>query len=56
MHIHVRRGGGFAKFWLEPLQLDSAHGLKTQELARAEELIAEHMAQIQEKWHEVIRS
>jgi hypothetical protein len=21
MHIHVRRAGGFAKFWLEPLEL-----------------------------------
>lgn len=53
MHIHVRRAGGFAKFWTEPLELEFAQGLKTQELARAEELIAEHMAEIQEKWHEV---
>ncbi|REJ55052.1 MAG: DUF4160 domain-containing protein [Microcystis aeruginosa DA14] len=21
MHVHVRRGGGYAKFWLEPLEL-----------------------------------
>lgn len=53
MHVHVRRGGGFAKFWMEPLTLDSARGLKTQELARAEALIAEHADQIREKWHEV---
>ena len=24
MHVHVRRGGGYAKFWLEPLELDYA--------------------------------
>ena len=29
MHVHVRRGGGYAKFWLEPLELDYAKGLKT---------------------------
>jgi len=38
---------------MEPLTLDSARGFKTQELARAEALIAEHADQIREKWHEV---
>ena len=52
VHVHVRRGGGFAKFWIEPLVLDSAHGLKTQELVRAEKLIARHADLIEEKWHE----
>ena len=28
VHIHVRRGGGFAKFWIEPLELAWAKGLK----------------------------
>lgn len=51
VHVHVRRGGGFAKFWIEPLVLDSAHGLKTQELVRAEKLIARHADLIEEKWH-----
>ena len=53
MHIHVRRGGGFGKFWIEPLELAWAKGLKTPELARAEELIAEHRDLIHSKWHEV---
>ena len=52
MHVHVRRAGGFAKFWMEPLTLDSARGLKTQELARAEALISEHADKIRENWHE----
>ena len=56
MHVHVRRAGGSAKFWMEPLTLDSASGLKTQELARAEALIAEHSDRIREKWHEVFGS
>ena len=53
MHVHVRRAGGHAKFWMDPLGLDSSEGLKTQELARAEQLAVENQALIREKWHEV---
>lgn len=53
MHVHVRRAGGHAKFWIVPLTLAYAEGLKVQELARAEELIAEHAEEIRSKWHEV---
>jgi hypothetical protein len=52
VHVHVRRAGGFAKFWIEPLELAYAKGLKTQEIARAEELIAEHRQIILTRWHE----
>ena len=52
MHVHVRRAGGFAKFWLEPLELDHAQRLKTKELVRAEALIAENIGRRREKWHE----
>ena len=27
MHVHVRRAGGFAKFWLEPICLDYSQGM-----------------------------
>lgn len=53
IHIHVRKAGGFAKFWLEPLELDWAERMKTKELTRAETLIAENLSRIKEKWHEV---
>jgi hypothetical protein len=43
MHVHVRRGGGYAKFWLEPLELDYAKGLKTKEIVRAEIIITENL-------------
>jgi hypothetical protein len=52
-HVHVRKAGGFAKFWVEPLLLDSSQGMKTKELARAEELIAENLELIRRKWNEV---
>jgi len=53
MHVHVRRGGGFAKFWIDPLQLEYAQGLKVQELSRAERLLEENLEQIRRRWHEV---
>jgi hypothetical protein len=53
MHVHVRKAGGFAKFWIEPLLLDSSQGLKTKELARAEELISENIELVRRKWNEV---
>jgi hypothetical protein len=53
MHVHVRRAGGFAKFWVEPVTLAYAEGMKVRELATAEDLIREHLALIKRKWHEV---
>lgn len=53
LHIHVRKAGGFAKFWLEPLSLDYSHGMNTRELSRAEQLIANNLDLIRRMWDEV---
>jgi hypothetical protein len=53
MHVHVRRGGGYAKFWIEPLELDYAKGLKTKEIVRAEILITENIETIRRKLNNV---
>ena len=53
LHVHVRKAGGFAKFWIDPLVLDFSQGIKTRELARAEELIDENVDLIRRKWNEV---
>ncbi len=53
IHIHVRKAGGFAKFWIEPVELDFAQGMKVQDLKKAEELINENIGLIKEKWHEI---
>jgi hypothetical protein len=52
VHVHVRKAGGYAKFWVEPIALEYAKGMKTQELSRAEELISENRARILTKWNE----
>jgi hypothetical protein len=48
----VERGDGTAKFWLEPVDLVQAYGLKTKELRRARLLVIEHRLEFREKWRE----
>ena len=53
IHVHVRRGDGEAVFEVEgEIVLRESVGLKTRELARAEDLANEHQQLILEKWHE----
>jgi hypothetical protein len=53
MHIHVRKAGGFAKYWVEPVELEFSQGMKIVDLKKAEQLIKEHLEQINAKWYEV---
>ena len=53
IHVHVRKAGGFAKFWIEPVELDFSQGLKTSDIQQAEELISEHLIIIKKKWDEI---
>ena len=52
-HVHVRKAGGFAKFWLDPVELDHAQGMKVRELSQAEDLVRENLELIQRTWHEI---
>lgn len=56
IHIHVQKAGGFAKFWLDPIVLDFAQGMKTKDLARAEELVCENEERIRRRWNETHNS
>lgn len=51
-HLHIRKGGGEAKFWLGRVRLASSRDLKVSELAEAEQLVRKHAASALEKWHE----
>jgi len=53
IHVHVRKAGGFAKFWIEPVDLEFSQGMKVSEIRKAEELIEEHIEIIKLKWNEV---
>ncbi len=49
-HIHVERGDGTAKLWLEPVELAESFDMKAQELKRARELAEEHVATFVAAW------
>ncbi len=53
IHIHVRKAGGYAKYWLEPVELEMSQGLKVSDLKIAEQLIIEHLTTIKSKWYEI---
>ena len=53
IHVHVQHGSGEAVFNMEPnVELRESQGLKVRELAKAEELAAQHRQVIIQKWHE----
>jgi hypothetical protein len=53
IHVNVRKAGGFAKYWIEPVELDFSQGMKVSDLKIAEQLIIEHLELIKSKWNEV---
>lgn len=50
-HVHVDRGDGTAKVWIETGGLARATGLKAKEIGRIMELVREHRATLLEAWH-----
>ena len=50
--MHVDRGDGYAKLWLDPVELAYSTGLKAQELRRARELALQHADKLKERWDE----
>jgi len=51
-HIHVERDDRIAKFWLEPVRLQSSGGFGRTEIARVHMLIDEHKFKLMEAWNE----
>jgi len=55
-HIHVEKGSGEAKFWLDPIELVAANGMKAKELRQARMLIEENADSFRRKWDEFFDS
>jgi Domain of unknown function (DUF4160) len=53
VHVHVRRGDGVAKFWLEPVKLVFNDGFKKQELLAIVKILEKHEKELIRKWHEI---
>lgn len=52
VHVHVAKGGGEAKIWLESeLRVDRSRGLGAGELRYVLMVVSAHRAQIERTWH-----
>jgi hypothetical protein len=52
VHVHVRKAGGAAKIWMEPISLARAEDMDWRDIKRAMELAEHHKKLILEKWNE----
>ena len=52
VHIHVERDDDIAKFWLDPVRLQSSKGFGRTELARIQRLVERHREQLVRAWNE----
>ena len=55
-HIHVRTPDGECKFWLEPISLASARGVKPHDVREIERLVFEHHVALLSAYHEFRRN
>ena len=51
-HVHVRKGDGNAKLWLQPVRVAYSYGFSPPELRRIRELTFEHQVAFLQRWHE----
>ena len=51
-HVHVDKGDGTAKLWLNPLRLAYAEGLKVKEIRQILRIAGRGQATLLEKWDE----
>jgi hypothetical protein len=51
-HVHLEREEGKAKFWLEPVRLESSRGFVRVEIGRVQRLVEENTGFLLRSWHE----
>lgn len=49
-HVHVERDDRIAKFWVDPVRLQTSGGFSRSELARIGGVIMEHRTELMEAW------
>ena len=51
-HVHVEREDKIAKFWLDPVRLESSGGFNRKELKRIQNLVEKNEHELIESWNE----
>lgn len=55
-HVHVERDDSEAKFWLDPVRLESSRGFRRTEIREIEHLILDKRDLLLGAWHEYFGS
>jgi len=50
-HIHVEREDKVAKFWLDPVRLQSSGGFSRNEIIRIQRVVGEYQIQLKGAWN-----
>jgi hypothetical protein len=51
-HVHIERDEKVAKFWLDPVRLQTSGGFSRTEVGRIQKLVDEHQALLLKCWHD----
>ena len=51
-HVHIARDSDMAKFWLEPVRLQSSGGFNRTEIGRIQRLVEENQTELLRRWDE----
>ncbi len=51
-HVHVERDKHLAKFWLDPVRLQTSGGFSRTEISRIQNLVEENREILAESWNE----
>jgi len=55
-HVHVEKGDGSGKYWLDPVILDGAHGFTRKQLSKIRQIVDANAEDFRRKWDEYFGS
>ncbi|HEX9591769.1 MAG TPA: DUF4160 domain-containing protein [bacterium] len=51
IHVHIERDDKVAKFWLEPIRLQTSGGFSRAEIGRIQRMVQTHAEKLKEAWN-----
>ncbi|MFY7666568.1 DUF4160 domain-containing protein [Flavobacterium sp.] len=55
VHVHVEKGDGYGKIWLDPIESDYFNGFNAQEQRLIKKIVSENADLLKRKWYEYFR-
>jgi hypothetical protein len=51
-HVHIEKGEGYGKYWIDPVEKDHMHNFNKKEEKQAAEIVEEEQDNFKKKWYE----